>query len=919
KQAEWSETPTERRALLAQVAALEESRLTDRAAAIATWRDVLADHPTDGDALNALERLYEGAEKWRELIEVLRRKVDQLTATGEASPEVKQLLGRVAEIHEVMLEDPEEAIAAYLEIVDHAGSAGDPQALVELARLYRAGQRYADLLDILERQAAALSGPARTQLVVEIAQLLAGPLGRTVDALERWSEVLRDEPEHPIALAAVEHALGDPDLRPTAAEILRPIYEATGQHQALATLLLRIAEWTDEPGAKLRALGEVVRLREYQLGDKPGAFAAQVMALRHAAAEPELARVVAETERLAGELGRENDLIDAYREVAPNVLDAEIQRRLYLDVADLARAVRRDLNLARDYYQKVLDGQPDDRRALIALESIYRETDDDDRLTEVLLRQADVAGSDVDDRVGALVEAAGLYAQRNRPDDAIATWEQVLAVAPERRDAVQALEALYREQGRWPDVVDLYERRLGFATSVEEAVTLQVQLGEIHEVHLRDLETAIDNYSAALSGDPRHVAALAAVERYLLDPDIRAVAAEVLEPIYVGQHRWTDLIRVYEARLEGTTDPRDRLKLTRFVARLFEEQLEDFENASKWYARVFVESPSDPAIRDQLQRLASIVDNWAFVAETYQRYLDEEAGDSPDLREVAIAAATIYDRRLGAVDQAYLMYRRALGIDSEGSIPDERELIRRLEDLLGRAQRWPELVTIYEDTIQRAGDDLRREALTKRARLVEDGLGDGVRAVDGWREVMVSTEGSLAALDQHAYRESVVELERLYRKQTRWTDLVELFEARLTRALSLPAQAGLAEAAELRLKLAELHEVQREDITAALDQYEQIIVENRRWEAAVTALERLVVHEQHRERIAELLEPVYRKQDWWQKLVVILDAKLVFIRDPMDQIMTLHEIAEIHELRGGALDLALEALARAWRIDVADE
>src|SRR5205085_7307036 len=120
---------------------------------------------------------------------------------------------------------------------------------------------------------------------------------------------------------------------------------------------------------------------------------------------------------------------------------------------------RKDMALARDYYQKVLDGQPDDRRALAALESIYRETNDDERLTEILLRQADAATGDVDDRVGALVEAAMLYAQLRRHDDAISTWEQVLAIAPERKDAVDALEALYREQGRWPDVVDLYERR----------------------------------------------------------------------------------------------------------------------------------------------------------------------------------------------------------------------------------------------------------------------------------------------------------------------------------------------------------------------------------------------------------------------------------------------------------------------------
>jgi tetratricopeptide (TPR) repeat protein len=907
KQAEWAEDAGERRQLLARVAELEEHQLADRAAAIATWRDVLGDAP-DAGALDALERLYQAGEAWRDLIDVLRRKLD--TADDATA---KQLLARIAEIHEVMLEEADEAIAAHLEILDR--DPGDGRALDELARLYREAGRHADLLDVLERQ-AQLDHGGSSERHVEIARLLSGPLGRPLEALDRWSTVLDREPDHPIALAAVEAAVHDPELRLPAAQILRPVYAVSAEHGRLAELQLRSADWVDTPGEKLKAYGEVVRLRELQLGDVAGAFAAQLLALPHAAAEPELAQVIAETERLAGELGREADLIDAYRAVAPNVLDAEIQRRLYLDVADLSRAVRKDLPLAGEYYQKVLDSQPDDRRALVALESIYRDTNDDERLTEILLRQADSANADIDERVGALVEAAGLYVTLDRPDDAIATWEQVLEVAPERRDAVDALEGLYREQGRWPDVVELYERRLGFATTVDEAVGLRVQLGEIHERHLHDVETAIDNYAAALGGDARNPVALAAIERYLKEPEVRMVAAEVLEPIYVAQQRWTDLIRVYEAKLEGASDPRERLRLTRFVARLFEEQLEDFENASRWYAKLFREQPSDQGIRDQLQRLASIVDNWDFVAQTYQGYLDGEDGESSDLRDVAIAAATIYDRRLGAIDEAYRAYRRALAIADDG-VPDARELVRRLEDLLGRAQKWPELVAIYDDVIAGGDDELRREALIKRARLLEDGLADPARAIEGWREVVIATEDGASPPAEHAYREAVGELERLYRSRAAWPELVQLFEARLARA-SAPG-----ELAELRLKLAEVFEGQLADLPAALDQYEHVLAEGqaagRSWEAAVASLERLVVHDDHRERIAELLEPVYRQQDWWQKLVVILDAKLDYVRDPGEQVVTLHEIAQIHEQRGGNLDLALQALARGWRIDVADD
>ncbi|MGE0395717.1 MAG: tetratricopeptide repeat protein [Kofleriaceae bacterium] len=905
KQAEWAEEAGERRALLARVAALEEEKLGDKAAAIATWAELLDDQPTDAGALNALERLYQASEKWRELIDILRRKLDHAEQA-----EAKQLLSRIAEIHEVMLEEPDEAIAAHLEVLDR--DANDARALAELARLYREAERPGDLLEVLDRQ-AQIDPARRVELYIETARLYRGPLARPYAALERWKLVLDEEPENAQAIAAVEASLHEVDQRTIAADILRPIYDGTGQHDRLAALQLRVADWSDDPGAKLRALGDVVRLREYMLDDKAGAFDAQLQALRVAATEPELPQIVAEVERLADELNREADLIDIYREVAPNVLDSEIQRRLYLDIADLSRAVRRDLDLASEYYGKVLESQHDDQRALAALENIYREVGDNEKLVQILLRQSDSATADVEDRVAALVEAAGLYVQLGRTDDAIGTWEQVLALAPERRDAVDALEALYREQGRWPDVVDLYERRLGFATSVDEAVALRVQLGEIHEKHLHDVEAAIDNYAAALSGDARNDQALSSVERFLKDPDLRALAAEVLEPIYIGQQRWADLIRVYEAKLEGTSDPAERLKITRFVARLYEEQLEDFEKASRWYARLFREAPEDAAIRDQLQRLASMVDNWGFVAQTYQQYLDDESGESEDLREIAIAAAAIYDRRLGNVDAAYAAYRRALAIQIDSAVPDERELIRRLEELLGRAQKWPELVQIYEDEIARADDDLRREVSIKRARLVEDGLGDQGRAIEAWREVVLQTEGGGSPMVEHAYREAVGELERLYRARQQWRDLVDLFEARLSRS------AQPEETAELRLRLAQLLEVEIKDVVAAIDQLEHVIAEGAAWDRAVASLEHLVQFEEHRERIFELLEPVYREQDWWQKLVVILDAKLDFIRDPIDQITTLHEIAKIHEERGGALDLALHSLARAWRIDVADE
>ena len=55
-----------------------------------------------------------------------------------------------------------------------------------------------------------------------------------------------------------------------------------------------------------------------------------------------------------------------------------------------------------------------------------------------------------------------------------------------------------------------------------------------------------------------------------------------------------------------------------------------------------------------------------------------------------------------------------------------------------------------------------------------------------------------------AYREAVNELERLLRANGQWRDLVQLYESRISRAMSRPG--GTVAVAELRLGLADLFE-----------------------------------------------------------------------------------------------------------------
>jgi tetratricopeptide (TPR) repeat protein len=904
-QAAWADSE-ERRGLLSRIADIEENRLQDRAAAAATWQEMLDADPQSDHALAALARLYESDRRWREFIQISRRRV--LLALDTAS--AKASLLRIAHVTEHELGAAHDAVAVYLDILD--GDEDDEDALRELSRLHRSEGRFDELFDVLERRLAR-SSTGNFELELELARLLSGPLGRPADALERWAALAGREPSQAEAIAALERGLEDSIVRPRAAELLRPVYEHRGAFAQLADLCERMAA-SAESREQVARLREAAAIREQRLADRGGALRCLLAAVSSSGPEDGLVEILHDVERLAGDLGRTSELIDAYRPLADRITDAELRRRLHLDIADLARAVRGDKALALEYYQKVLATDPDDRRVLVALEGIYRETRDYTRLWETLVAKSEVFADRLEERLLALTEAAQLAAGvLAQPDQAITLWEQVLELAPERADAASALEQLYEQRGRFQDLASHYDRRLGFVESIDQAVALRLRAAMLNEGPLADLDAAIENYEAALGGDPDNAQALAALERYLSHPDVGARAADALEPQYVSRQNWTKLAAAYDIKLAAATDPQERLRLTRFMARLYEDQLEDLEGATRWYAKVFRENPADPQVREQLQRLTGIVENWGALAAVYQEYLDGEAGEAEHLRPIALVLAGIYERRLGDLDRAQHAYRRGLRVNWGDRPGEDREILPRLEGVLIRGGQWSVLSEVYEEAlshIEIAGE--RRDILAKRARLFERELGDLARAIDAWREVAALCEPDGGAPERHAHAEAVSELERLFHATARFYDLSDLLQSQLGRP-------GLEEQElDLRMRLGAVLETGIKDLGGAVDQYERVADLKEGLDRALPCLERLVVVDQLRERIARHLEPVYRDRDWWQKLVVILDAKLSFVDDAAEKILILGEIADLHEKRGGDLGLAFTAVSMAWLLEVGD-
>ena len=896
RQLERSASDGERAAIIERIGATEEDRLDDVAAATSSYRALLDLDPGSIVALDALERLYIAGGHYEELVGVIKRRIDlsaeaELRATGWR---------RVAELYESALQQRDEAVLAYLALLDVAPD--DPETLRALTRLYAEGERWSDQLDILERRLGLLAPHSAefVDLTFDAATTLHRRLGEVPAAVDRYREILTTEPRHLGAREALAALAEDASYGPLCWDILLPHYRDEGLwSEVIGLLRAKLGQLEGiEAFELLREIGEIY---EERLADQQRAFDAIGGALALEVAHPQLADLVNMMARLAVALGAWEALVAALERAVDWIADADLRRDMHRLIAETCRQELGDVERTEAHYRQLRELDPSDLQPLEVLELLYLQHERWSELLEVLKRRAELV-EDRQQRVDILSRAAlVLRDELGRPGEAVELFEQVQELDPDNLAATDALDGLYAQTDRWEQLAALLERRAQLETDPERQAGLYYRLAAVRAERLTDPSGALVAYQELLALRPNDAEAIGAIERYLDADDVALAldAAKLLEPLYVGRQQWQELIRLQEVRLAHVDDPRQRTGLMTRVAQLYEEQLEDYAQAFEWYGRIFLDNPSERSARDQLVRLAGMTEGWAALAEIFERYLAEALEVDPIARDVALLTVTIYDDRLYTWQPAKAVLDRVLTAD-----PSDEEAFRILEQLLMRHEQWHQLLALYEQMSGASLDPRRRlEFLSKRARVWEEALEDLPQAIDAYR----------AILDESREPEVVEALNRLYPIAGRWEELCELIVG------EFEGVDEVSERVALKLRLGGIYEEQLHRIPAAIDEYEEILGHDPDHMGAIRALERLVMVREQRPRIATILEDVYRRQDEWAKLVVIYDAQLAFVDDVERRIFLLGEIARLHEERGGSLELAFDALCQALELAPAAE
>jgi len=881
-----------KRNLLGQLAELLEQRLNDLPAAVEAWVERLDLDGADLPAMLALERLHEQRGEYLKLVGVLQKH----EAVARDESEARALARRVGHLYELKLSDNESAIAAYNDVLSRFGN--DRETVSALQRVYAATARHQDLLDALELELDLTQDSGeRAEIRFRSAEIMRTQTGALEAALESYQSVLEERPQHAAALSALQEMMASGEhMRIDAARVLVPHYESVADYDRLIRSLEVVAE-VDDPGERLAALRRAAQVAEVGLRESGRAFGLMARAVKAALCEHDLGAMLDELDRLATLSARFEPYLQLLREVAPDISDEEVSLTVLMRIAKISRDKLGDRGLAREYFEKALALRPEHAEALSALEALHIESGDHRALLDVLRRMTELVSEPIG-RTKLLMRQAELCADKLEDvSAAIEAYERVLEEGP-NLDVFIGLERLYERSARWVDLGAMYERQM--EAEVGDPVAVRFKLGALHKAHLNDPERALDLFREVLERSPLHEPTQAALEVMLADEVLKPRAAELLEPLYLRKSAWPELSRALEAQLEAEESVETKKVLLSRLAQLHEVQLEDLDAALETFARLFRVDPTDTHTWEAMSRLARVQNRQLRVAEVYEQYLDEHGVQDDIGVKLAVTAAQLREQHGADSVAAAALYQRALTFD-----PGARSIADALEAALLRQRAADELRVFYRAQADSAENDARRLAcLHKLGALLERELNEGDAAVRVFQEILEvdrSDAGAISAVD------------RLLASANRWSDQAEHVQAQIDASIGEPNELPL------KLRLAALHEERLDDVTSAIDVYEDVLRIEPKNAGARAALERLSAKPELIRRVAEILSPIYEAGGEWTKQIALNEQLFAIETDLAERSRLLLEIAQLFEVAGKSPREALKAFRRALVVDPRDD
>ncbi|MBL4685690.1 MAG: tetratricopeptide repeat protein, partial [Nannocystaceae bacterium] len=235
RRAAISEDPDQAILLKKQIGYVQEANIGDNAAAVETYKDILADEPTDFDSLQALERLYLGANAVDDYLEILEA---QLDATADVETQIG-IYEKMAQALVTLADDPDRATEV-LEKIVMLDPARD-QTYRQLEDLYGSLSKWTELVETYRSHVESTEDYAiKVELLAAMGDVYEKQVEDVDRAIETYQEILELDPNHFDAANTLSMLQEQVEDWPSAIETMGRLAELTQDLPARCDLLTRM-------------------------------------------------------------------------------------------------------------------------------------------------------------------------------------------------------------------------------------------------------------------------------------------------------------------------------------------------------------------------------------------------------------------------------------------------------------------------------------------------------------------------------------------------------------------------------------------------------------------------------------------------------------------------------------------------------
>ena len=639
--------------VLRKLATLAQEMLEDPDEAARAYRRMLDVRPSYELARSRLEQIYADNDRHRDLLDLLRERLDQSTDPhGRA-----EVALRIAAIQDGALDEPDAAVDTIEMLLADTPDDADAVLLLEqiaqrrrelrarildtLRPIYERAGNVRRMVEVDEWRLSQTEDPvARHELYRGMANLMVASPDTAETAFRTLCRALA-EPGPADTLddldREVERLAEGLDLRGALAEALVSAADAEGlqsdEDRRLA-LMVRGATLLGEHGAVERAV-ETLRAALGLRSDHPEALARLDEALTALGYHEELAGVLQTRASVAED---DTERVELLRR----------QARLYEEV--LVRPED-----AESAWKSLLEVEPSDKEALSRLSRVYEASGSTRELIDVLERQVD-ASMDEQERRDLRMQLANLQRETMKDRAAeIDVLRSLLMDAPADDDAMAALARALEAEGRHAEAADVVSERAALTQNEERRASLVLDVARMYAGPLEDLAGALERYEQVLAIMPNQDGALSDLVGLAKQAEsFEAAGGLVAEPLEQAG-RLAELAEVLEARAQFSQDPTEEVEALQKLVRLRVERLDDLAGALTAANGLLDVVESDEALVEALDQSGRLAVQLGLGGEHLDRLAARAEDDAlaPDARvATAMYAANLAEEVLGDPERA---------------------------------------------------------------------------------------------------------------------------------------------------------------------------------------------------------------------------------------------------------------------------